>query len=95
MKSNSLSVIFGWLLATSLVLSMVFCLQFFFRSREMRRDQAEMQRYQGTHQVLNVLLGDLVEYSKRDANMLPILESVGVKMNKAAGASATAKPAAK
>lgn len=100
MKNNLLTTILTWVLATSLILSMVFCIQFFFKTRELRQHQGDMARYQNTRQFVNLLVNDTVEYAKRDQGVAPILEVIGIKMTKvppaAAGtAPATTKPAAK
>ena len=96
MKNNLFTTVLTWLLATSVILSIVFCLQYIFRTREIRRISAEVQLYQQRHAFLNSLVSDVVEYSKHDSNIDPILESVGVRVNRAgAGAAAPAKPAAK
>ena len=96
MRSNLFTTVVSWLLATSVILSVVFCLQFVFRTRELRRIQGEMARYQNTHQVLNVLINDVANYSRHDAGIIPILQSLGIKVgtNNPAPA-ATPKPVAK
>jgi hypothetical protein len=101
MKNNLLTTILTWVLATSLILSMIFCTQYFFKTRELRRDQAEMARYQATRNFVNLLVNDTIEYAKRDQGIVPILEVIGIRMtrNPAAGAPAAAaaptKPAGK
>jgi hypothetical protein len=80
MKNNLFTTVLSWLLATSVILSVVFCLQFIFRTRELRRLQNEMARYQNTHQVLNILLNDLAQYSRRDPGITPILQSLGIRI---------------
>jgi hypothetical protein len=93
MKNNLFTTVLTWLLATSVVLSIVFCLQYVFRTREMRRIQGEVSMYQQRHQFLNVLINDVVEYSKRDPGIDPVLESVGVRVNRTPGSPGTAAPA--
>ena len=67
----------------------------------MRRDQAEMARYQATRNFVNLLVNDTIEYAKRDQGIVPILEVIGIRMtrNPAAGATGAAaaptKPAGK
>jgi len=97
MKNNLFTTVLSWLLATSVVLSIVFCLQFVFRTRELRRIQGEIARYQNTHQVLNVLINDVANYSRHDAGIIPILQSLGIRVttNNPPAAAAAAKPAAK
>ena len=96
MKNNLSTTVLTWLLATSVILSIVFCLQFVFRTRELRRLQGEVARYQTTHTMLNVLLNDLATYSRRDPGINPILESLGIRMNRTNPPAATEpKPSAK
>lgn len=96
MKNTLFTTVLTWLLATSVILSIVFCLQFVFRTRELRTLQGEMARYQNTHAMLNVLLNDLAAYSRRDPAINPILESLGIRMGRTNPAAATApKPSAK
>ena len=93
MKNNLFTTVLSWLLATSLILSVVFCLQFIFRTRELRQHQNTMASYQNTHQVLNVLLNDVAAYSRHDPGINPILQSLGIRIgtNNAPAATA-AKP---
>jgi hypothetical protein len=96
MKNNLFTTVLTWLLATSVILSIVFCLQYIYRTREMRTIQGEVNMYQQRHAFLNVLINDVAEYSKRDPGIDPILESVGVRVNRTgAGPSAPAKPSVK
>jgi hypothetical protein len=95
MKSNPLKTVLEWVLVTSLLVSIVCFVQFLNRSRTLRTFQGEMVRYQSTHNMLNALLADCVEYSKRNPAINPILESVGVKQGPATPATSTAKPAGK
>ena len=92
MKSNPFTTALTWLLGTSVILSIIFSIQYLFRTRELRSLQAQVAQYQVTQQHLNQLLNDLVEYSKHDSAIEPILETVGLKRNPAAAAT---KPAAK
>jgi len=95
MKNNSTTTILTWVMAAGLILSLGFSVKFFFQTKEYRTYQAEMSRYQQTHSVLNALLNDLVEYSRHDPKIDPILETIGVRVNRAAPGATTNKPAAK
>ena len=94
MKNSLFTTVLMWLLATSAILSIVFCLQFIFRTRELFTRQAEMGRYQNNHQLLNVLIGDLREYSKRNPAINPILQPLGPGRTNAPAAEAP-KPSGK
>jgi hypothetical protein len=94
MKNNSLTTALGWLLTISVILSVVFFVQFAFRTRELRRCQTDLGIYQQRHQVLNMMLNDLAGYSRVDPGIVPILQSLGIKAQTNAPA-APAKPSAK
>ena len=88
MKNNLFTTILSWVLVTSLVLSVVFSIQFFFRTREMRMLQGEMARYQNTRAYVNMLVNDILEYYKTDPGIAPVLETIGIKLKPGAGAAA-------
>jgi len=90
-----MTTILTWVLAAGLILSMFFSVKFFFQTKEFRTCQTEISRYQSTHNVLNVLLNDLVEYSRHDRGIDPILETVGVRVTRTAPGATTNRPAAK
>ena len=98
MKNNLLTTILNWILAAGLILSAVFAVQHFFRTRDLRTQSAtlqqEMQRFPSNRALLNALVNEVVEFSKRDQTILPVLETIGLKPEVAAGAN-TNKPAAK
>ena len=81
MKSNLLRTISDWLLATSVILSAILFVQFYFRSHEMRSATFELQKesaiYQNNHALMNLLLADVLEYSKRNPAINSVLEQVG------------------
>jgi hypothetical protein len=103
MKNNLLTTVLSWVLATSLVLSMFFVVQFFFKTRELRRHQADIARYQNTRTFAQLLLNDTLEYAKRDQGIAPALEAIGIRLTKnpaagtgtGSGTAAPTKPAAK
>jgi len=92
MKNNPTTTILNWLLAASVLLSAICFTQFFFRTREMRSLQRQVINYQNTRTAVNLLVNDVVAYSKRNPAILPILESVGVKPAQSAPVGTT-KPA--
>ena len=96
MKSNLLTTLLSWALAVIVVLDAWFCIRFVLQTRELRNSQFQIARYQQTHAVLNRLISEVAEYSRRDPNVLPILESIGVKVQGPAGsAAATNRPSAR
>ena len=95
MKNNLFTTVLSWLLATSVILSIVFSLQFIFRSRELRGIQFELNRYQTTHAMLNSMLQDIMVYSRHDAQILPLLRPFGIVPVTNQAAANPAKPLAK
>ena len=83
MKSNSLTTILNWALAASAILSIVFFIQYFFRTRELRTLQPQVQmevaKYNNAQVFVKLLSDDLTEYSKHDPGILPLLKSVSAK----------------
>jgi hypothetical protein len=75
MKSNTLRTIFEWALAMSLLLSVIFFIQFFMRTRQERSYQAEMSRFQNTHMMLNMVQNDLGEYAKTHPDLKTFMEA--------------------
>ncbi len=102
MKNSLFNTILTGVLAMSLVLSVWHCYLFYSRSKEVIELQGEIGRYQQSRQVLNLLVSDTVEYSRRDpAAFTPIFETIGLKVNRTAAGTAgaaggtTTKPAPK
>lgn len=89
MKSNTLRTIFEWALAMSLLLSIVFFVQFLMRTRQVRGYQLEMSRYQNNHVMLNMIQNDLSEYAKTHPDFKTFMEA------KPAAPAAASKPLAK
>lgn len=101
MKNNLLRNVLDWALATSVLLTVIFFVQFYFRTKEYRTLsgtlQVEMQKYQNNHAVLNVLVTETIEYSKThsDANLTKILDTLKPAAAPAPAPAAAAKPAGK
>ena len=99
MKNNLVPTLLNWVLATSVILAIWSCTQFFFRTRDLRGQaallQAEMGKFQQNRNFLNLLLNDTVEYSRRNPDMEKVLESVGLKFNRNTNAAAASKTGAK
>ena len=90
MKSNSLTAVLQGALAFSLLLSVIFFIQFYFKSHEIRTLQGQIILYQQNRARVNQLIAETIEYSKRNPEMAALLASAGIKPN-----SAPTKPAAK
>jgi hypothetical protein len=91
MKSNVVRTLLDWALMASLVLSIVFLIQFFQRTRELRNLQGtlavEAQKRQLNLALLNALATEASRYSERDPGMKQLLESI-----RPASAAATTNP---
>ena len=94
MKSNVTNSFLSILMVVSIALSIVFCLQYTFKSHEIRSLSAEVNRINMMRGTLQALATDCVAYSEKNPAINPILEQVGLKPAKAAPATPV-KPATK
>jgi len=98
MKSNLITTLLTWVLAAGLVLSVFFSVKYFFQTKESRMFQVETTRYQNVRsflQSVQPLVGDMLEYSKKDHGVDAILDAAGIHQTKAASTATTNKPVAK
>lgn len=93
MKSNSPNIFLTIMLVLNLAFSILFCLQFTFRSRELRSLNTEVNRINMIRGTLQALANDCLAYSEKNPAINPILEQVGLMPAKAA--AVPAKPATK
>lgn len=89
MKSNPTATILNWALAIALILLFVGGLQYLFRTRAVRSIQADMGNFQKKQVFLNSFANDVVEYSKRNPAIDPILVSLRIKADTATPAGTT------
>lgn len=94
MKSNAINSILTGILAVSLVLSVIFCVQFIFQTREWRTLSGQINGINVYRNGIQLLAADCLQYSEKNSAINPILESVNLKPSKTAPAAST-KPAAK
>lgn len=92
MKSNLANMVLTALLAVSLLLSVVFCLQFMFRVREYRSISGQINIINAERVRLQQLAAECLQYSEKNPAINPILETVGLKPK---AAPAGTKPGAK
>ncbi len=59
--------------------SVYLCWSFITKSRDLRQLQAQVNFFSSRQQVLQNLLAECVEYSKKNPAINPILESAGVR----------------
>jgi len=81
-------------LTLSVLGSVVLCWLYISSVRELRSLQTQASMINKNRAVINALANDTVEYSKKNKEIDPILQSVGLKPGKTNLAPAT-KPAAK
>ncbi len=78
MKNSPLTTILLALLAISAVLSVVFCLSYNKKTRELRSLQFQVSQINGRTAAVNQLMSDVVEYSKKNHEIDKILEPFGL-----------------
>ena len=86
MKSAGLTTLLNAALMVCLLACMVLSFQYVMLARESRRLNADLALINQRRALMNSMVTDCVEYSKKNPAILPILETIGVK---------PAKPAAK
>lgn len=69
------------ILAASAIASVVLCWMYISASRELRQLQMQANLVNNNRAVVNSLVMESIEYSKKNAAILPILESAGIKPN--------------
>ncbi len=92
MKSEKIGSTLNLVLAISLIVLALLCVQYYFKSKELRNFQTTVAAYQNRKAQLNMLVADLAEYGKTHPAIHPLLESAGipvVKPNPATPSSAT------
>lgn len=69
----------NWALAISLIVLFVGGIQYLVRTREARSIQAQMGKFQNRQVLLNSFANEVLEYSKRNPAIDPILVSLRIK----------------
>lgn len=90
MKSNSTTAVLLGVLAVSALTSVVLCMMWINNVREFRGLQFQVNEMQRNRMLATQLAGELVEYSKKNPAINPMLESVGIKQR--AGAANGTQP---
>jgi beta-lactamase regulating signal transducer with metallopeptidase domain len=93
MRNSGTTTILNWALGVVVVALAIFAMQYYFKTREVRSLQATVMAYQNKQAVLNNLIAECIEYSKRNPAINPILEANHLPNGQAAAAGA--KPGAK
>ena len=94
MKNNSLTAILLGALTLSALASVVLCWIFIANACELRTLETQTAFINNNRAVINQLLNDSIEYSRKNPAMIPVLESVGWKPEKSP-LTTSAKPATK
>jgi hypothetical protein len=92
MKNNLANMVLTVLLAISLLLSVIFCLQFMFRVREYRSISGQIGYINAERTRIKQLAAECMQYGEKNSDIHPLLEDVGLK---ARTAPAGTKPGAK
>jgi hypothetical protein len=92
MKNDPLTTVLLGLLTVLALASAIFCWLYISNTREWRTLQSQVAMVQNNRNLVNSLVTDAVEYSKKDPTINPILESVGVKSGKSAPTNAPKSP---
>jgi hypothetical protein len=91
MKNNGSTTILNWALGLCMVALVIGGMQYYFKTKEVRSLQTQMMIYQNKQQLLNNVIAECMEYSKRNPSIDPILEANNLKAKSAPAAKATAK----
>ena len=73
---------FNLVLTISLVVVGILCAQYFFKTKELRQLQATAAYYQQRDLILKQLVAELLEYSKTNPAIDPLLVSINAKPGK-------------
>jgi hypothetical protein len=96
MKNSPLNAIFLAAVVVSSLWSVWLCYTVIARNRELRQLQARFAGVNHNQQLLAALASDAVEYSKKNAAIDPLLESIGIKQHGTnAPSTGTNKPTGK
>ncbi len=93
MKNNPLITILLGVLTVSALLSVGLCWRYISNARELRMLQGQATLINNNRALINALAADVLEYSKKNTAINPILESVHLKPT--ASALPTNKPASR
>jgi 6-phosphofructokinase len=94
MKSDPLTGTLVGVLAVSVLLSGYYFYSYVAKTREIRQSQMMLMNINARRQAMNALVMDVLEYSKKNPAIDPLLEASGLKPKTGAGAGApVAKPA--
>jgi len=93
MKNSPLTTVLLSVLAASTIASVVLCALYISNTRQLRALQSQAAMAQNNRTMFTMLANDVVEYSKKNPAINPILEASGLRPK--SGAATTNKPSAK
>jgi len=95
MKNSPLATVLLALLACAALGSLILCWMYIHSTRQLRAYQGNVAGIQQRQQAFQFLINDVVEYSKRNPQIDPILEKNGIKLKPGATNNSSAKNASK
>jgi hypothetical protein len=78
MKNSPITKALLGLVATSAVVSLIFCFLYIKAARELRTLQGKEIALNNNRALISMLLNDAIEYSKKNPAINPILQAAGV-----------------
>ena len=91
MRSNGTTTILNWALVIAVIAVGLGALQYYFKTREVRSLQAQIMNYQNKQALLNNLVAECLEYSKRNPSIDSILEANNLKAKSGTATKTSAK----
>jgi hypothetical protein len=95
MKNNPMTTVLLGVLTLSALASVVLCMLFTTKTRQRNTIQSEATAIINKRTIVNALVQDVMEYSKNNSQVDPILISAGLKKSGASSATTTNKPGVK
>ena len=95
MRKSPLPTILLVVMLVSSLASLWYCWRYITSIRELKQLQSQAAFVQNNQAVINTLVGELLEYSKKNPAIDPILESIGAKAPKAGTPAPATKSATK
>lgn len=95
MNRNTNNSILTGVLAVCLLASVIFCLQFVFQTRELRKLSADVNSLNMARSRIQMISSACMEYAKTNSTLDSVLEGVGLNPKKMRAEIAAAKAAGK
>jgi hypothetical protein len=90
MKSNGITTILNVILAFCLLTAMILCFQFVVLARDVRANSIKVPAINGWRSSVQAFAADCVEYSRKNPELIPILETAGLAGTKPAAPAKSA-----